>query len=31
MTVSPWLVVAGAIYGAGLTATLYALHPWRRT
>ncbi|MCG6493406.1 hypothetical protein [Kitasatospora sp. A2-31] len=30
MTVSPWLVVAGALLGAGTTATLLALHPHRR-
>lgn len=30
VTVSPWLVLAGALLGAGLGAALLALHPWRR-
>ncbi|MBV6697472.1 hypothetical protein KV557_10080 [Kitasatospora aureofaciens] len=31
MTVSPWLVLAGALLGAGLGTILLALHPTGRT
>lgn len=31
MTVSPWLVLAGALLGAGLGTVLLALHPTGRS